>query len=987
MNSLVDSLLQPANTPGLFEDGLVRYGLSAILWGSLFLFAWFRQRDNDVSREKLLAPAFGFGFVTSLALLLIVATQMLEIPGESAYLLLAAIRRALSLASIVVVAGALLRYVNEDVRLARAYILAGLVVTVICLAAALWYWFTAPGVSVRFRGTWPAWLFDLATILLILIAIVLLRKRRSWLSRGATVALLLVLAGEFVLLANNSTAHDYRGIAGPIGHGFGVLAILTLAQVYGRQQAIDRRLAEQDLAAYRRHLEDLVAERTAALTLVNAQLQREVRDRTQAEVVLRQLSSRYELILETAGAGICGIDRKGRFTFVNHTAAEMVGYQVDELIGQASHAVLHHSRSDHTRYPEEQCPIQAGYAQGVASQGDDDYYWRKNNTIFPIEYVSSPTYEEGVHTGAVLVFHDITARKQAEADIARHTADLSAQNAVAATLSRSFDLDTILEEALDLLMPAAGMEAGLIFLADGDSEDLVARSCRGQIALSQIEADEQQWAACLASARAAMTRLQAVASSQTIAPAGVAAANGGGEPLRTLVSAPLVSKGRVLGAMTMSSRRADPVAASVLALMTATGQQIGMAVESSRLYRVAENSAALLSRLHQASLILTSTLDSAKIYEQIAKQSALLLDCQAAGILLWNEGAQSAALISRYGLDEAEGEILRAGPGVAECLQGLAACHPSTPVSEALTDPRVPPGWKEHLGVCALLCVPIVGADRSLGVLFVLDRRAARNWRADDLALIESFVNVAAITLTNADYHKQLQWAAALEERQRIAADMHDGLAQTVALFGLRIDEVMELTTQGASREALERLSVVRTAADEVSADVRRSIASLTTTPQPARPLHEQLRNLLEKFPARDGAAIEFSTDTEEPLFLAQTQQAEALLVVQEALLNARRHAQAQRIDLRLECNSPEVNITVEDNGVGFDPCAGWTGARSRFGLNIMQARAARIGARLSVDSEPGRGTRVVLKLPLNCAKSGRQSAAISSVGAHQGGR
>jgi signal transduction histidine kinase len=119
----------------------------------------------------------------------------------------------------------------------------------------------------------------------------------------------------------------------------------------------------------------------------------------------------------------------------------------------------------------------------------------------------------------------------------------------------------------------------------------------------------------------------------------------------------------------------------------------------------------------------------------------------------------------------------------------------------------------------------------------------------------------------------------------------------------------------------------------------------------------ELLSELLEKFPASDGAAIDYHCQTEEPLFLAQTQRAEALLVVQEALLNARHHAYAERISLRLECGSPDVRIIVEDNGVGFDPGARWSNDHNRFGLNIMRARAARAGARVSIDSAPGQGT------------------------------
>ncbi|NIV38206.1 MAG: hypothetical protein GWN58_54960 [Anaerolineae bacterium] len=101
-------------------------------------------------------------------------------------------------------------------------------------------------------------------------------------------------------------------------------------------------------------------------------------------------------------------------------------------------------------------------------------------------------------------------------------------------------------------------------------------------------------------------------------------------------------------------------------------------------------------------------------------------------------------------------------------------------------------------------------------------------------------------------------------------------------------------------------------------------------------------------------------------MFLPRDQGTQALPVVQEALLNARRHAQARHITLLLERQGQEVSIAVEDDGRGFDPGAWWENSQDHFGLSIMHARAARIGARLQVDSAPGQGTRVALTLPLD---------------------
>lgn len=720
---------------------------------------------------------------------------------------------------------------------------------------------------------------------------------------------------------------------------------------------------ESDLEAYRQRLEELVQERTAELTILNAQLQREVRDRKQAEEVLGQLSHRYETILEAAAEGICGIDRHGRFAFVNRAAAEMLGYGVDELVGNPCHAIWHRSRGDGSPYPEDECPLSASYLLGIANQGDEQVFWRKDGTSFPVLYASSPTFEKDVLTGAVVVFRDITRRKCDEAEIARHTADLAAQNAVAATLSRSLDLQTLLGAALDVVLSVVQMDLSLIYLLNPDGE-LVLQSSRGLPAQGAMQPSEDDWSCCLAISAEAVVGLQAIVRPEPLSSAEDRAPGASGEGLDMVISVPLISNDRALGALTLGSRKAGPISASRLALVTAIGQQIGMAIENARLYQAAEHSAEVLTLLHEASIDLTSTFDADEIYGQMTERSARLLGCEMACILTWDGEDRTARLIAGYRIGAAETDLLRSGPGASGCLQDLITCHPSMAISDAQADPRVPLAWREGLGLRALLCVSIRGAEESLGTLFLMDRRASRRWRTEELELIESFVNRAAVALMNASLHKQLEWAAALEERQRIAADMHDGLAQTVSILGLQIDEVIALVASGSGGVALERLSGVRETVDRVSADVRRSIASIHRDPEPQLSLQDMLSKLRDQLSVQDGPDIDYVSTIPEPLFLPPAQDGDVLLVVQEALLNARRHAQAQRISLLLERHDSAVRLTVEDDGQGFDPSA-WPKSRgNRFGLSIMRARAAHIGARLQVDSAPGRGARVILILP-----------------------
>lgn len=141
---------------------------------------------------------------------------------------------------------------------------------------------------------------------------------------------------------------------------------------------------------------------------------RDTSERKKAEKSLAQLQRQHSLILTRAGEGIYGLDRDGLATFVNPTAARLLGYEPDEMTGRSMHEVLHHSKPDGRPYPAEQCPIYAALRDGQVHRVASDVFWRKDQTNIPVEYVSTPIVEEDAVTGAVVVFRDISERRQAE---------------------------------------------------------------------------------------------------------------------------------------------------------------------------------------------------------------------------------------------------------------------------------------------------------------------------------------------------------------------------------------------------------------------------------------------------------------------------------------------------------------------------------------------------------------------------------------------
>jgi diguanylate cyclase (GGDEF)-like protein/PAS domain S-box-containing protein len=140
----------------------------------------------------------------------------------------------------------------------------------------------------------------------------------------------------------------------------------------------------------------------------------EITERKTFEEALERLSRQHEMVLKSAGEGIFGLDLDGNATFVNPAAARITGWEAKDLVGRPQHDVLHHTKPDGSPYPREECPIHAVLEDGTTHSRDDEVFWRKDGTSFPVEYMSSPILQDGEVMGAVVTFKDITERKALE---------------------------------------------------------------------------------------------------------------------------------------------------------------------------------------------------------------------------------------------------------------------------------------------------------------------------------------------------------------------------------------------------------------------------------------------------------------------------------------------------------------------------------------------------------------------------------------------
>ncbi|GEP42186.1 sensor histidine kinase [Brevifollis gellanilyticus] len=208
---------------------------------------------------------------------------------------------------------------------------------------------------------------------------------------------------------------------------------------------------------------------------------------------------------------------------------------------------------------------------------------------------------------------------------------------------------------------------------------------------------------------------------------------------------------------------------------------------------------------------------------------------------------------------------------------------------------------------------------------------------------------------------EQAQQQATLEERQRIAQDLHDTLEQELVGVNMLLDDTAR-RMQGAESSATQPLDLARRLLRRARDDSRTTIRELRSVALEQRGLPAAIEELLRPLAAVGGAEFVVSV-VGIPVRLAGTVETNLLRFTQEAVANAAHHSGAKRIDVRLEYHDESVRLSVRDNGCGFDPAA-MTALDGHFGLSGMRERAEKISGRLRIHSVPGQGTEVEVSVP-----------------------
>jgi signal transduction histidine kinase len=308
------------------------------------------------------------------------------------------------------------------------------------------------------------------------------------------------------------------------------------------------------------------------------------------------------------------------------------------------------------------------------------------------------------------------------------------------------------------------------------------------------------------------------------------------------------------------------------------------------------------------------------------------------------------------------------GPGGILTLRAASA----SPGVLRPSDTADPPDYDEldcflQDGYIVAALAPVGHGDKRVGTLCLATSRP-RTFQPSELETLSALATQVGLALEAARIHDELRDLAVQDERERIAREMHDGLAQVLAYVNTKSQAVGELLADGRVADATRQLDQLATAARSLYVDVREAILTLSTPAAAERGAAAVLEEYAAQYAESSKLAVRFTaTPDAVQAPLSNAAQSEVFSIAREALTNVRKHARAQRVSLDLRVDGHELVLLIKDDGAGFEADLLAVGPERwpHFGLAGMRERAESIGGTIGWRSESGKGTEVELRVPV----------------------
>lgn len=745
-------------------------------------------------------------------------------------------------------------------------------------------------------------------------------------------------------------------------------------------------------------------QRSREMAEANIALKKEISERKQADEALAQLSRQMELVLNSAGEGIFGLDVRGNHTFVNLAGATMLGYAPEELLGLHSHSTWHHTKPDGTPYPSEECPIYAALRDGEVHHVADEVFWRKDGSCFPVEYTSTPIRESGEVVGAVVVFTDITERRRAEELRRGESAVNAALLELETALGKAQGKQTVCEVAVGLVAHIIADARGFVWLWDeernrlrpaafpaGLPEDLRATFFSPDISYER----EQDFAEVLRT-----HEVFVVADVDKDPRVNQEAVRGFG--IRSFILAPLMAGDQILGVMSVERGEAGAFSEREIELTRAAAQRIGMALSGEGAREVVQQQLARVSLLNQIARAIAERQDVASVLRVVLQtlEQEMPVDH---GIVLFSNpdsdgftvaaiGAKNYSILEELGLTEGTG--IPMDDALQACVRNETVYAPDNAEIKAPAPQKL-----AKAGIRSSVLVPLNVEGELKGILIAI-RRETDGFTSSDCEFLRQLAEHVALVIHHAGLYQDLQKAydelqsaqQAMMQQERLQAlgQLASGIAHDInnALSPVLGFSELLLLRGGWDTETQNSLQAISTSASDIAAIVARLREFYRKRPQQEQLMPVDVHQLVKTavalthprwhdIPMEQGVVIDVNNRVPRALPSLLGNEAELREALTNLIINAV-DAMPDGGTITLNAHSQaltHVVIEVSDTGVGMteevrqhclEPFYSTKGQRGTgMGLSMVYGIIGRHEGEMDIRSAPGKGTTFILRLPI----------------------
>jgi len=370
-----------------------------------------------------------------------------------------------------------------------------------------------------------------------------------------------------------------------------------------------------------------------------------------------------------------------------------------------------------------------------------------------------------------------------------------------------------------------------------------------------------------------------------------------------------------------------------------------------------------LQALNTVALSVNESLELDVVLHRSLDNVLRILGAEAGEIFLLEEKTNEMAQKLHIGLFPeafAEKTRFKAGEGLVGDVTGTG--EPLL-IRDLSVDQRLLRVNVKERGFHSVASAPLKIHGRVIGVIAVFGLKPEM-FDPEDMRLLKDMGNQIALAIENARLHQKVETMAALEERERIAREMHDGLAQVLSYTLTKSQAARRLMSSGQETKAAVQLAELEKSIQEVYADVREAILGLRTAAAPEKDFLSMLREYVLRFSQMSGVKVDLEADNVGVNPFSSRAGFQVVRIIQEALTNVRKHAGARNASVKIRRSNEHIEITVHDDGEGFDELRVKLGDQTKFGIQTMKERAETIKGTMQISSTPGDGTTLKLNVP-----------------------